>query len=105
MENVIIKVSTDALQAKAETVDRLIETMVRQYDDLYRHIKSIAGYWKGEASVKSMECCENDYRFVTEMLQRLREYPNDLRETAGIYVAAEQSVTELSSPLPVDVIL
>ena len=105
MDKIKIKVSTEVLQSKASTVDGLIGKMNRQYDELYRHIKSIAGYWKGEASDKSMERCEEDKTLVTAMLQRLKVYPEDLREMAGIYDAGEKQVIDSASSLPFDVII
>lgn len=105
MEDVKIKVSTEALQNKAETVEGLLGAMVRQYDDLYRQIKNTAAYWKGEASAKSMERCEKDRELMTTMLQRLREYPQDLREMAGIYAYGEKAAQDESSALPFDVIV
>lgn len=105
MEDVRIKVTPETLQAKAGTVDGLIEKMTGQYEDLFRHVRSLSGYWKGEAADKCMKQCESDYRMVSEMMCRLREYPADLREMAGIYTEAEKAAVEISSPLPADVIL
>lgn len=105
MEEMKIKVSTDVLKSKAATVDGLIRKMDQQYDELYRHIKNVARYWKGEASEKSMERCEEDRKLVMNMLHRLMEYPVDLREMAGIYETGEKQANDATSSLPFDVII
>lgn len=105
MEEVRIKVSTEILQSKAETVDGLLREMTSQYDELYRKIGNMTAYWKGEAAAKSLERCEKDRELMEEMLQRLREYPEDLREMAGIYEAGEKAAESSASALPFDVII
>ncbi len=105
MDNIMIKVSTEALRDKSVTVDGLIKNLNQQYEDLYRQIKSVSAYWKGEASVKSMEQCEKDKKLVLAVLQRLKEYPEDLREIAGIYDVGEKGAQDSTSSLPFDVIV
>lgn len=105
MDNITIKVSTEVLQNKATVVDGLVNKLNRQYEDLYRQIKSVSVYWKGEASVKSMEQCEKDKKMVMAVVQRLREYPEDLREIAGIYDKGEKGAQDSMSSLPIDVIV
>lgn len=105
MDNITIKVTTEVLQSKAGTVDGLIDKMNHQYNDLYRHIKSISCYWKGEAAAKNIERCETDKKQVETMLRRLKEYPEDLREVAGIYDTGEKAAVDSMSALPFDVII
>lgn len=105
MDEIKIKVSTENLQSKASAVDGLIGKMNRQYDELYRKVKSISAYWKGEAAVKSMERCEKDKELVASMLQRLKKYPEDLQKMAGIYDTGNKAVEDGASSLPFDVIL
>lgn len=103
--NVQISVSTEVLQAKAESAQQTVEGMTRQFEELYAHIEAMGKYWLGTRSQAAMKQCTEDRKNVEEMMRRLCEYPRDLLEIAGVYQEAETETTAWSEPLSSEVIV
>lgn len=103
--NFKIRVETGTLKAKADTVTSLVSRMEGQLDELNRVIERTAGYWIGEGGTAKREDYAKQRATVETMVRRLREYPDDLLQMAGIYEGAEKEATQLPQSLPGDVIV
>lgn len=103
--NFKIRVETEALRAKAGTVSGLVSRMESQLDELNRMIERTSVYWIGEGGSAKREDYAKKRATVETMVKRLREYPDDLLQMAGIYEDAEKEAEQLPQSLPSNVIV
>lgn len=103
--NFKIRVDTEALKGKAGTVSGLVSRMESQLDELNRMIERTSVYWIGEGGNAKREDYAKKRVIVETMVRRLREYPEDLLQMAGIYEDAENEAVQLPQSLPTDVIV
>lgn len=100
-----IKVSTEELLAKADTVSGVLEELRGLFEELHAGINRTSLYWEGEgASIRRSEY-DGKKKTVEKMLKRLREYPTDLLKMAGVYEKAELEAAEQILTLSSDVII
>ncbi len=102
---VTIKVSSDALQKKAAEVSSRITSVSNRFTELEQIIRSTKHYWIGEAGDVHRSLYEERKSDVQLMIRRLREYPTELLQISGNYVAAEKTVEDSFSGLGGDVII
>ena len=102
--DVHIKVSTDILNDKAQTVSKSISNMANCFEDLERIVNRTSYYWIGEAGDLHRKLYQEQKSKVEEMLKRLKEHPKDLAAIAQNYQAAEMKVTQVANALSGDVI-
>lgn len=102
--DVHIKVSTEVLNDKAQTVSKSISNMANCFEDLERVINRTGYYWIGEAGDLHRKLYQEQKDKVEEMLKRLKEHPTDLIAIAQNYQAAEIKVTQIANALSGDVI-
>lgn len=100
-----IRVSTEVLREKSDVVEGLLEELRGEFEELYTEINRTSSYWEGEGGTKRRSEYAQKQKTVERMLQRLREYPEDLLEMAGVYEEAEAKSTGYSEPLSADVIV
>lgn len=100
-----IKVSTEVLREKSDVVAGLLEELRGEFEELYIGINRTSSYWEGEGGNKRRSEYAQKQKTVERMLQRLREYPEDLLEMSGVYEDAETKSIGYSEPLSADVIL
>lgn len=100
-----IKVDTGTLRTKADTVSNQISTMEKQLDELKQTVTRTADYWIGNGG----DARRNEYiekqAIVEEMIRRLKEYPVDLLQMAGVYERAEKETTQIPQSLSADMII
>ena len=105
MADIMIKVSTDAMVAKANVVRSLCAQMKREYDNFFNLANRTASYWIGDGADRIRKDFQKEESVTRQMLQRLEIYPTNLEEMAGIYVDAEKQNTGYSTPLSGNVIV
>jgi WXG100 family type VII secretion target len=102
--SVQIKVSTDVLNAKAQSVSKSITAMENCFEELGSIVSRTSNYWIGDAGEQHRKMYNNQKSHVDEMMARLKEHPRDLLTISQTYVAVEQAVTSLADSLAGDVI-
>ena len=105
MSGIIIKVTTEELQAKADIVKTKVDEMKADIDEAERLLNNTASYWLGSAGDKKRKDFQKKKQQADEVVRRLSEYPRDLLEMAGIYVAAERENASKPASLPTDFII
>ncbi len=103
--NFEIKVETETLRAKADTVTGQISEMQGQLDEFKQVVTKTSSYWLGDGGDTRRKEYIDKQAFVEEMIKRLKEYPVDLLKIAGIYDNAEKENIEFSRSLSTDVII
>lgn len=99
-----LKVSPDALVAKSGEISEQIADAERNWNKMKNLVKNTKLYWQGEASdvhQKSFSQLEGD---GDQVLQRLKEHPEDLLKMADLYSETERQAQSIASSLPQDVI-
>ena len=102
--DVHIKVSTEVLESKSETVSKSVDNMVNCFDELERIINRTSYYWIGEAGDLHRRLYQEQKDNIEEMIKRLREHPRDLIAIAQNYQTANTRAMEIASALPGDII-
>lgn len=99
-----VKVSTEVLNAKADSVSKSITIMENCFRELKEVIDRTAYYWIGEAGDQHRRMYIEQQQNIDEMVKRLREHPRDLQTISQTYVTTERAVQEMADVLPGDVI-
>ena len=105
MSAITIKVTTEELLSKADIVKTKVAQMQRDIDEAERLLNNTASYWLGDAGDKKRRDFQKRKQQADQVVRRLSEYPRDLLEMAGIYVAAERENASKPSSLPTDFII
>lgn len=105
MANIVVKVSTDELKAKAQDVQNQVDAFEKQWETLSEIVRKTKGYWVGEASNAHQKQL-NEYKDdVHKIIKRLREHPVDLLKMANVYDEAEKKAVAVAMALPEDAII
>ena len=89
--SIVLKVSTERINASASTVEGELSKVRASFDDLDGIMNRMSSYWEGEGA--------NHYRSV------YTKYKDDmLRQMAGVYETAEKQTSQVGTSLPNDVI-
>ncbi len=99
-----IKVQTDVLDRKALEVTAKINQMERLFEGVQEMIRRTRYYWIGEAGDIHRKAFEDQRDSIEEMIDRLKEYPVDLRKIAGTYVEVENKQIQAIDGMPNDLI-
>lgn len=99
-----VKVSTDVLNAKADSVSKNIQEMENCFRELTQVIGSTVYYWIGEAGEQHRKIYMSQQSNIEEMLKRLKEHPRDLQAISQNYVVTEKAVQQIAEALPGDII-
>ncbi len=102
--DVHIKVSTEVLNEKAQTVSNRITDMANCFEHLETIVNRTSYYWIGEAGDLHRKMYREQKENVEEMIKRLKEHPGDLMTIAQNYQAADVAVTQIANALSGDVI-
>lgn len=102
--NVRIKVKTEVLVEKAQSVSASIRNMSDCFDELERIINRTSYYWNGKAADAHRRQYQEQKAKVDEIMRRLQEHPRDLLAISQTYRTAEQEAEAIAGGLPGDVI-
>ncbi len=100
--SVELLVNTEIMVQQAGEVERLAADMRNRFDNISDIILRTRNYWIGEAGDLHRQRYDAQKENIEQMLRRLMEHPNDLRQMAGIYVQGEQGNVAKSQQLPSD---
>ena len=102
--NVDLRVSSETLRDQAREVERRIDSMVMRFNEMDGILRRTRGYWIGASAELYRAAYAKDREEVRASLQRLRRFPGELMDIAGIYVKTEESVTGEAAMLRTDVL-
>lgn len=105
MADIQLKVSPDAMRAKAQEITDQASRIENSWNRIHDLIENSKSYWQGDASEYHRKYLKENDEDIKKMLKRLREHPEDLQKMAGIYVKAEAKAAQIASALPDDVIV
>ena len=99
-----IKVNTDILRSKADSVTGKVSLMEGDLNEIKDIVARTANYLIGEGGDTQRKNYTDKQAFVEEMVRRLKEYPVDLLQMAGIYEKTENEIEEMPHTLSANVI-
>ncbi len=100
-----IRVNTETMRAKAETVAAIVEQFSSQFEELKKTAASTANYWIGNAGEKRRSLYEIRMKEAEEIIAYLKAYTPELLQMAGIYEINEKENYELTGSLSTDMII
>lgn len=100
----VIRVDTSVMVNKADQVSRAISNMERTFQELQHIVTGTNGYWIGEAADHHRRMFTDEKEDITEILKRLKEHPEDLKQMAAGYEETEKSLAEENQKLHDDYI-
>lgn len=101
---VILKVTPEQLQAKAQTTKDNISKLKTSFENIGSIVARTQNYWIGEAGELHRRLYTDEREQIAEMFARLSEHPTDLEQIANTYLGVENVVKNLAAELPGDVI-
>lgn len=104
-DSIVIKVSTQELQAASDQVGSALSEMRNSFSVIEQAVEHSEGYWQGEAAQRHRRIYRELQGTVTEILERVQEHREDLLSMARNYENSQEKVLELVADLPSDVIV
>ncbi len=101
---VILKVTPEQLQAKAQVTRTNIGQLKTVFDNISRIMARTQNYWIGEAGDLHRRLYTDEADHIQEMFARLSEHPADLEQIARTYLNVESVAENIAAELPGDVI-
>lgn len=95
-----IVVTTEQLRTQADSVEGELGRMESQFERIKGLINGSTSYWTGEAGDAHRKQYTVRIGTVEEMFRKYREHIKDLREMAGVYETAENTVKNAAESLP-----
>lgn len=105
MDNIRIKVSSQALYTGASEVRKTVSSIQNRFSAIESAVNRSSGYWQGDAADTHRTVYQEMKGTVNEMLVRLKEHASDLQSMTQEYLAAEQEASGQAADLPADVII
>lgn len=102
--DVHVKVNSDVLNSKAQSVSKSISNMANCFEQLEMIINRTSYYWIGEAGDMHRKIYKEEKPQIDEMMKRLKEHPVDLVTIAQTYSSTEKMVQSMAAELPGDII-
>ena len=99
-----IKVSTEVLRAKADSITSMADIIAERWEELKDTAINSRSYWEGKRNDHHQKQINDISNDAETMIKRLREHPQDLLKMAGIYETTEKDIAGSESSLPADVI-
>lgn len=105
MENIRIKVSSQALLNGAEEVSDTVADLKAGFSEIESAVNRSTGYWQGDAAQAHRAAYQDMKEHVENIFLRLSEHAEDLKKMAGGYTEAEGEAASYVEDLPPDVLL
>ena len=99
-----IRVKTEDLVRKADQVDGLLNELSRDFGELAQIIQRSSSYWIGDAGNRYRADYKKQDDEIQDVIRRLRRFPNNLRQIAGVYKAGEEQAKATAAALPKDIL-
>ncbi len=102
---IILKVTPEALQQKAEEVRANIQRLQVEFYDIQDIVSRTSGYWVGNSGDKARREFNRKKDDTDKVIRRFAEHPPELLAMAGIYTDTEQKIASEEKSLVTDVIV
>lgn len=102
MASIILKVKPEDLKNKSKEIQKNIDTIKLEFDEIGTVIRGTKKYWEGEASNQHVQSFEKMKDDIETIVKRLKEHPKDLETMAGVYEEAERGAEQIAAALPID---
>lgn len=99
-----IQVDTSVMVNKADQVSAAISKMEGTFGELQRMVSGTNSYWIGEAGEHHRKMFYEEKEEITEILNRLKEHPSDLKQMAAGYEETEKRLADENQQLRNDYI-
>lgn len=99
-----IIVNTEILSEKAMTVNTIISKLESNFNSMHDILNTTKVYWEGSAANAYRKLYPAYEKDVNEVFERLKKYPEELMEMAGIYKGHQAKSDNMLASLPADVI-
>ncbi len=99
MANMTLRVTPEALEAKADQFSGVVRDIRARFDRIQSISSKTKGYWRGDAGARDREGYASYQEDIGFILRRLEEHPLDLLIMAGIYRDAERAAVSKNATL------
>ena len=103
--SIILKVTPDVLQKKAESITSSITSIETELKEIQTVLMASRKYWEGDASDTHQKYAKVFGEEIPTVAARLKEHPKDLLAMADIYIETEKANEQVANRLPANVIL
>lgn len=101
---VTLKVSTELMQSTAQDILTKSNNVKDQFDNMVEIIQRTSSYWRGETANKERESLKSQSDNVTEMVENLRAFVEELKLMGQNYEKAEKTSTDSANELPTNIL-
>lgn len=101
----LLKVSTSAMRATADTVKNQLNSIKASFDTLSSTVSRTIGYWESDAADHHRKTYASYKDRIAYAVDRINEQVNDLGVMAGVYDQAEASNAAATVGLPDDILM
>lgn len=102
--SIVLKVSTEKMNASANAVEAELTKVKGSFDDIDNIINRMNTYWEGDGANHSKAVYSNYKDDIMIIMAKINEQIRDLRQMAGVYEKSEREASQVGSGLPNDVI-
>lgn len=104
MASIILKVKPDELKRKSSDIKNEIASIESEFEEIEKVVTGTKKYWEGEASNYHIQSYNKMKEDISIIIRKLKEHPKDLEKMAGVYEQTEETIKQVSTALPVDVL-
>ena len=97
-----LNVDADQLDSQATQMSETVQRIERALSNLQQELAGTQ-YWKGTAADNHRQDLSGREQAISDLVKRLKQYPDDVRKMAGIYRGAEDSNVTAASQLKTSV--
>ena len=102
---IVLKVTPETLNQMSGEIEKEINGIEKQFQEIDADIRKTASFWEGEASDLHRSQYDAMKDDIAEVIKRLKDHPVNLLKMAGIYTETEAVLMEVSQSLVADVIV
>ena len=103
--DVIFKVKTDVLLTASDEVEEKLSRLRLAFQSIEQTVQASWKYWEGEGHDMHVRSYRDKMETIQKALNRFQEHVTDLKEIAGVYTQAEQTILGTNQELEVDMII
>ena len=103
-EQIELLVRPDRLIEAAAEVSRLTHMLTADFDRMQTLVDRSSYYWLGETGREYRREFAQQKQETREILDRFRDYPDDLLRMAGLYEESERKNAQVFEGLPLDIL-
>lgn len=101
---IVLKVKPEELKKRANGIEKSIDSIENQLEEIGKVIIGTKKYWEGDASDAHRKCYSAFKDDIPKIIKKLKSHPVELLQMANLYDETERANEQLSSKLPNNVI-